>query len=139
MHVLEWKPVLVATLLGLIIFAFILAATDHWKRRSSFIAAVLLSSAYAYGAPIMINGLLDRSEAKVYPVKVLAKHVSRSRKSTTYYLEITPWGPIFQNDNVNVTGSLYRQVRVGKNVCVTLHSGALGVPWFGVGMCSTDF
>jgi len=139
MHVLEWKPVLVATLVGLILFALILAVTDHWKRRSSFIAAVLLSTAYCYGATVMLNGLLDRSEAKVYPVKVLAKHVSRSRKSTTYHFEIAPWGPMFQNDDVNVTGFLYQQVRVGQNICVILREGALKVPWFGLEVCPTDF
>lgn len=76
----------------------------------------------------------DPSTGQVIRVAVRDKHVSHG-KSTTYSLDLPPWGPRTSAQSVSVSESLYDAVQPGDPVCVWLHPGALGQPWFTLHLC----
>ena len=89
----------------------------------------LLFFAYSYGVVIHYNCHYDESEAELYTAKVLNKRVS-SGKLTTYYLELTSWGPQPEIDEVSVVNDLFNRIEVGDQVTVYLQKGKLEIPWF---------
>jgi hypothetical protein len=90
---------------------------------------------YGYGAGIAANALFDRSPATVYSAQIMGKDTHRGSRSTSYYLELSPWGPYPGGDTVNASWLFYTSVKVGDPVCLPLRPGALGVAWFTVERC----
>lgn len=62
---------------------------------------------YSYAATYGINCVFDNSEPKVYEAKVIDKSISKSRRHTTYYLRVQPWGHHRDTENISVTTSQY--------------------------------
>lgn len=91
--------------------------------------------AYGYGAVVLANSQLDRSPGEQYRVAVLARHVSRSSRSTTYHLMLDRWGPRLHPADVSVARDVYEQAAPGALVCVHSGPGALTVPWYVVRLC----
>ncbi|HEY3786488.1 MAG TPA: hypothetical protein VGL55_14525 [Steroidobacteraceae bacterium] len=136
-HTLSWKaPVLVAVAGG-IALAGIAARVDPWFRqhRWNVLLVGLFACAYGYGAGMELNARADPTDPRIYPVRVLTKHVTRGSKSTTWALKLGPWGPYPQSQEVSVTASRYRATQPGDLVCVYLGSGALGIAWYRIGDC----
>ena len=94
----------------------------------------LIGAGLGYGAPGMIDTRFDTAQPQQFRATVSAMHISRG-KSTSYYLSLTPWGPRTGPSDVSVSSSLYNQLNPGDEVCIALHAGALGVPWFAVAQC----
>jgi hypothetical protein len=88
--------------------------------------------AYGYGAVVAYNCVFDTATPHVYPATVLNKHTS-SGKTTTYYLEVGPWGPRVAAEDVTVTEETYDHIMPGDSVRIYQSPGRLGVPWFVVG------
>lgn len=133
-----WQgPLLLGGAGGLALTA-VAARIDPWLRQQRW--ALLLIGAFAcvygYAVGLEINALADRSVAQVHRVKVLAQFVSESSKVKSWYLTLAPWGPVSERVDVSVPEARYEQTRPGDTVCVQLKSGALQVPWYGVGPCS---
>jgi hypothetical protein len=110
--------------------------SDATLRSKVGTAAVLffLVPAYGYGAGTLGNALLDKSPATIYPVKVINKHVSPGR-STTYRVQLDPWGPQSQSTTVDVPRSFYNFVQPGKPVCIVFRPGAFRVSWYVIRRC----
>ncbi|MBS0295226.1 MAG: hypothetical protein JSR45_02880 [Proteobacteria bacterium] len=89
----------------------------------------------AWGAGVLVEAdvQLDRAPARIYPTQVIDRHVYNGR-STHWYVIVAPWGP--QRDETRIEDAkLYNKVTVGQQVCVALHSGALGMAWREVTPC----
>jgi hypothetical protein len=67
----------------------------------------------------------------VYPAAVTGQRVSHGR-STSYYLTLSPWGPMTGAFETSVGRRLYNAVNLGDTVEVSLHSGWLHIPWYQV-------
>lgn len=91
---------------------------------------------YGYGAFTVIDTRFDTSAGQVLPVTVSNKHISHGR-SNSYHLDLPAWGPRTAPSTVSVRRSLYEAVQPGDVVCITLHPGSLGVPWYAVGLCQS--
>lgn len=76
---------------------------------------------------LSINCLLDSSET-VYTTTIAGKRISKG-KTTTYYLELNPWGDRKEIEDVKVSRERYESVDIGDDTEVTQHQGALGTPW----------
>lgn len=96
--------------------------------------AALMMAGYAYGAVVFINCRFDESEAAIHPVKVLDTRTSTGN-GRYYYLQLEPWGPRSQPEDVSVVREYFEQVKRGDTVCVYLRRGALRARWFEVGNC----
>lgn len=138
-HTLDWKGPLIVALAGGVALAGAAARADPWFRqhRWNVLLVGLFACAYGYSAGMELNASADPTAARVYPVRVLAKHVTRGSKSTTRYLKIGPWGPFPQGEEVGVSAGRYRTTQPGDVVCMYLGSGALGIAWYRLGECAT--
>jgi hypothetical protein len=84
---------------------------------------------YSYGLLIYTNCHYDRSHAEAWRVAVTDKHETHG-KSTTYYLQLSPWGKYADGKEVTVSGAFYRAVNPQDSVGVLLNKGKWGIPWY---------
>ncbi len=90
---------------------------------------------YGYGATSVGDIQFDFSAGEVTPVQVVGKHESRGSRSHTYDLDLPAWGPRTGPNSIGVSSATYAAVNIGDTVCITLHLGAIGLPWFTSGLC----
>lgn len=129
----HWQALLPLTCGGALALTGAAVSVDPRLTRQpvSIIAMVLLTAPYGGGAGMQLNVRLDSSVAQVYPVKVISKEVHHSAKSgDSWYLRLAPWGPVTQPRSFRVPYVRYRATHTGEVVCVLLHAGALGIPWY---------
>jgi hypothetical protein len=88
-----------------------------------------LSLAYGYGVAIEANTLLDQSSGVNYTASVEGKHIVRG-KTTTFELDLAPWGPRANSNNLRIARETYDAVQRGDVVYLTLHRGAFGIQWY---------
>ncbi len=135
-HVLDWQRqmlwgVAVAiALMGAVVW--VLPAARKKPGGVALTGALLL--AYGYGASALGNALLDRHPSTSYTTRVNGKHVTGGRNRTPE-LQLAAWGPKEAGSDVAVSWDIYRSTGIGDTVCVQLHPGALGVPWYRVAKC----
>lgn len=99
------------------------------------VGAFLLCAPYGYGLATEANARLDHSPVATYSTRVTGKHVSHGRRSTSYDLNLEPWGPHLHGDRVSVSSALYRSTLVGNDICVDVRRGALRIEWYVVRRC----
>lgn len=92
--------------------------------------------AYAYGFSTLGNELLDRSEAiEEHAVTVLVRRISTNR-TPLHSLYVTPWDALSEEHRrdpgfkLDVSSELYETTQLGDKLCVRVHSGAFGSPWW---------
>jgi hypothetical protein len=133
-----WQGPLLLACGGGVALTAVAARIDPWFRqqRLGFLLVGVFACVYGYGAGLEINALADRSVAQVHRVKVLEKFVTENSKVKSWYLTLAPWGLVSERVDVSVAEAQYQRTKPGDSVCVQLKSGALQVPWYGVGPCS---
>jgi hypothetical protein len=108
------------------------------RRNPQFLGAMALmlfvAGAYGWGLVATADVVLDKSAPASYTTAVQDKHESRGR-STSYYLELAPWGPLQRND-VRVSRTTYEGASIGDPVCLELRPGVLHVQWYQVVACA---
>lgn len=138
-QIIDWQPLLgwillvTTCLLGTIVWALPAAR----EKPAGAALTLLLLIAYGYGTSTLANALLDRSPAASYATQVHGKHVTGGRQRTPQ-MRLGPWGPRKAAADVTVPWDLYRSTGIGDTVCVVVHAGALGVPWYRVVNCRTS-
>jgi hypothetical protein len=135
-RILDWPPLLLwAVVVALALMGGVLWAVPSAREKPGMVALTLaLVLAYGYGVCAIGDAVLDRSSGSSYTTTVNGKHVTGGRNKRPM-LRLAPWGPRTAEDNVAVPWDLYYRTNVGDEVCVQLHPGALGVPWYRVASC----
>jgi hypothetical protein len=107
----------------------LIAATtrNKWWIYSSLIFNVSL---YSYAGTYAANCTYDYSSPKIYKSEVLKKRISRGRRSTTYYVEVAPWGHHLDKEEVTVSRLQYEELNIGEKIAIDLKEGLLGIPWY---------
>ena len=128
-----WLPAAVVTI-GLA--GGLLTSTRHFvtqsdSRLSTLLTALGYAALYGFAATLIVNCAYDEGHATKHTARVLRKHVS-SGKTTTYYLEVSSWGPRRTAADVVVSRDYYQQLQVGNEVRIHQMPGRLSVPWFTV-------
>jgi hypothetical protein len=90
-----------------------------------------LALLYGLGSTSVINAAYDPAEAVAFRPEVVGKHYT-SGKNNTYYLKVSPWGPVATAEDVTVSRNFYQRTEEGQKITVALRPGRLGVPWFSV-------
>lgn len=129
-RLLLWAAVAAAALMGGVLWA--VPAAREKPRTAALTLALIL--AYGYGVCALGDAVLDRSDGSTYTTRVYGKHVTSGRNKRPM-MQLGPWGPRAAADQVTVSWDLYRSTNVGDTVCVRLHPGAIGVPWYRVTGC----
>jgi hypothetical protein len=97
--------------------------------KNQILMIILITSACAYGVPVIVNCDFDTSAATVAPVTILDQH-KLTGKITTYVLTVGPWGTHTEANDVDVSQWLYSEVSPGDKVNVNIKRGSLKIPWF---------
>lgn len=84
---------------------------------------------YSIGSVLSLNNALDRTPGQVYQAAVIAHRVSQGR-STSYYITLSPWGPVTDRHETSVDWTLYNAAKVGDSLDVVLHRGWMHLPWY---------
>jgi hypothetical protein len=108
------------------------------KPRASAANVALLfavSLAYGYGAIAVCDRLFDGAAPQVFRPVARDPHTSSGRNGTTYYVDLAPWGPRTEWEILIVSRRVYDAATRGAPICVKLHPGALGMPWYRVEPC----
>ena len=93
---------------------------------------LFLSAFFGWGLAASIDATADPSAPQSYSVQVIGRHISRGSRSTSYFLELEPWGPYqaATTSQMKVSWQMYATTHPGDIVCLALHSGALHAPWY---------
>jgi hypothetical protein len=115
--------------------AFFGSAYNSSSPFGAVMALLVLGGFYSYGLIVTADSLADNSKTSTYTVPISGKHTSSGR-STTYYLELPPWGPIERGNRISVNRKLYNQFSAGDTICLALHEGRLHTPWYAMVSCN---
>jgi len=99
--------------------------------RAQILTMLIPSLLYGFGSATLINCALDPNKPVVYPATVLGSQIQHDR-GDTYYLDLSPWGPRKDEQQVKVKRDLYHAVAEGDSVNVNLRPGLLHIPWYTV-------
>lgn len=117
-------------LVGCALFATVLFFDPTQRSRRGILPVFFLFGvAYGYGLIVEANALFDRSPGILYTAAVQSKEIISGR-STTYRLELSPWGPNAGTNELDVSSSTYNQIQTGQTVRLKMKMGALGVHWY---------
>jgi hypothetical protein len=133
-----FSPTAWLTLLGMIVLLSFVgltvlrdAVSAEAKKGAAIAYVVFMVAIYSYGLLIYTNCHYDRSRAETWRVAVTDKHESHG-KTTTYYLQLSPWGKYEDGKEVTVGRAFYRSVNPQDSVGVLLNKGKWGIPWYRV-------
>ena len=134
-HLLRPQSLLaVMILVGLVLAGACWGPVSRGAGPRAFIAAVIFAGMLAYGGVAVANTFFDHAQSKIYSAAVLGGHIQQG-KTTTYYLRLSPWGPVQAEDDVSVAESVYSAAHIGDQVCLSLSPGWLKAAWFRVVPC----
>jgi len=97
--------------------------------KGQVVVMLVLALIYGFGSTIQINCAFDNSKLQVYDATIL-DHRMEHGKSNSYYLTLSPWGPMQQADEVDIHSRLYYNTAIGDIVKVNFNQGLLHIPWF---------
>ena len=61
---------------------------------------------------------------------MLEKTISRSRRSTTYYVKVAPWGHHYDKERISVSAIQFAELNVGDKINIDLKKGLFNIPWY---------
>jgi hypothetical protein len=99
------------------------------------IVMAVLGALYLGAAVLLVDVRFDRAPPTVFRTTITDKYETHG-KSTGYHLDVPPWGPLTQPGSVGVSSTLYAAAQQGDPICMTLHPGLLGTPWYDVAQCA---
>ena len=108
------------------------------RQNSQFVGAMIgmlfIAGLFGWGLAAAADTTLDHSGAASYTPTVVNKHETHGR-STSYYLDLAPWGPMQAVNDISVSNSIYDSAAIGDQVCIELRPGTLRVQWYRMVAC----
>jgi hypothetical protein len=92
---------------------------------------IIVAGFYGFGAATSSNAVFDRSAPQTMNATILWKTVHHG-KTTSYSLDLSPWGRYTGGNKVTVSHDFFSYVRRGDTVDILLYSGKWGIPWYRV-------
>jgi hypothetical protein len=133
------KPLIFLTVFIALVYiaAFFDSARKGSPIAATVIALLVVVASYSFGLVIVADTLLDHANSSTYIVPVTGKHTT-SGKSTSYYLELAPWGPLPEPNEISVSSGLYSGTAAGDAICLALHPGRLRAAWYQLAECPAE-
>lgn len=100
---------------------------NKWWIYTSLIFNVSL---YSYAGTYAANCTYDYSEPTIYESEVLEKTISRGKRSTTYYVEVAPWGHHYDKERISVSGIQFAELNIGDKINIDLKKGLFNISWY---------
>jgi hypothetical protein len=134
----RWQPLLPGAVIA-VVMAILIRVTRADREFPLWLYLLLFAPVmafYGYGSVVLANKALDRSQPTVYPTFVQDHSIHKVSRHVDWNLRLGPWGSRREAQNVSVPRQFYEATQVNDHVCVALHPGAFGFPWFEVTKCS---
>ncbi|WP_316797894.1 hypothetical protein [Pedobacter frigidisoli] len=130
-HSKIWIPMFVIALVMTAIVCLKNAELQSGGKKAigTIVVFTLFSLAYGFGSIIFLNCYYDQSTPKMFHSKILSKRI-RSGKTTSYYLELEPWGERKTAEDVDVSKDFYFEVNESDTVNIYFMKGKFDIPWF---------
>ncbi|MFC0517514.1 hypothetical protein ACFFGT_25100 [Mucilaginibacter angelicae] len=117
-------------ILGVVFYSILTGAKEKIRSSTSTrVYATIFVIAYSFIVPVIVNCNFDSGEPKVYPAKIISQAIYENPKPIIYNLTLTKWGPS-EGGDIEVSKSLYEQVKKGDTVHVIVKPGLFKMPWF---------
>jgi hypothetical protein len=131
-HFVSMLPLLPYIVLIVLVCLVSLAGTIRGNPQfwGSMIGVVFFCGLYGFGLVACWDKMLDKSKPETFAVSVTGKHISSGSRSTTYSLELEPWGPEDSKNNLDVSRGVYESIETGDSVFLELRTGALHAAWY---------
>lgn len=128
-----WLPTISVTVVTSLIM-FSTTSELKFKKAADYVTVVSLVGfvfVYSYGGIINYNCIYDDSQSEVFSSEITDMRISTG-KTTSYYIELKPWGPVAETEDVSISKGLYESLGVGESVNIYLQNGKMNIPWFSV-------
>jgi hypothetical protein len=90
---------------------------------------LLFAIPYGFGVVKHVNCGFDLSSGSTYEAVVAGKEIRRIRRIPVPFLQLKPWGPRKEINEMKAPRDLYKRVAVGDRVKIDSGPGLLGIPW----------
>lgn len=137
----ELHFVSVEPLIAFMVFVMLAIALTNYHasktgaNQGAFAGTLVLAVLFAYCSMTVVDVFLDNAKTNRISADVLGTRVSNGFGMTTYYLQVSPWGPIKKENDVSVPSGVYFASHPGDLICFDMHPGRLGAPWYRVVQC----
>ena len=123
-----WFPLIALTAVLFVVF-YRLSLNKSQPMAGQLILLTVISIVYAFGTLINLDTDFDNAKPQEYDAQVLDHGIVHS-KSTSYYLTLSPWGPMREIEREDVGQTMYNDKPIGSTVEVYFRKGLLNVPWY---------
>lgn len=130
-----WLAILVVFAAGIAVTLFLV-----WMRmrRPVFPVIIIIPAVmWSSGLVLHCNYLCDTSTPSIYRTIILNMRETTG-DDPEYSIRISPWGPQTKEHEFSVTPETYKTYHEGAELCVYVHKGALGIPWWDFDICSNS-
>jgi hypothetical protein len=135
LDLMDFGPSWIAAGAGAAVFAAV-----AWLRRPAqtpiqlLLYLTLFGLFLGYGAATQADVAFDTGQGVPYQAMVMDMRITGSR-TTSYTVELAPWGPLTGWNWQDVPRSVYRAAEQGVPLCPRLHPGVLHERWFTIDLC----
>jgi hypothetical protein len=128
-----WFFTLLVALAVMLVAATALRDTIALEKRKVvvLVCLVVFATGYGFGVLVSTNCLFDQGAPQTLNTRVVGKHVNHG-KSTSYSLELSPWGKYTTGTTVTVSRDFFYRVREYDIILIWLYPGRWGIPWYQV-------
>jgi hypothetical protein len=120
----------IAAVVGGALLAFAVRKVQPGAWGPTFVGGYLPGfAAWSVGLLLALNGVLDTAPAERHRAAIVERAEPRWGG---HVLELAPWGPFHEPLRLRVDRELHNGAVTGGTALVTLHRGALGIPWYRV-------
>ncbi len=127
-----WPPAIaIAAILGALVIA---ARRGFFKKPVHYFTAgfmFIVFFAHGYAVMVFLNQMTDKNIPMPYKARI-QKMWATHGKSDSYHLELAPWGPQRNVDDVTTSEDFYNSVQVNDTIAISLHPGGLDIPYLDV-------
>lgn len=100
--------------------------------------ALIICFIYGFQATIALNCLVDSSAPALYRTSVINKRIHTYKGGKTYYIRVSPCGPIEHETDVKVEKVIYQKFNPGDEVNLFIHKGLFKMPWYYIDLKEPD-
>ena len=128
-----WSVAALAVLAAAVLAGITLRETIALEKQKllTVILLVIIAGFYGFGVAASSNCLLDRSIPQTLDATVVWKKVKHG-KTTSYDLELSPWGRYTDGNTVTVSRDFFYRVHRNDTLHILLSPGKWGLPWYRV-------
>ncbi len=130
-----WLPVGCLTIAMFVLYQLPVGGFSPRSASAIFLLILfpIFTFAYSFGTVLLINCVADKSVPETFQSTIASKRTSKGR-TTTYYLDVKPWGNLTHKESVTVSRNEYERASPGDPIKINQYAGAFRIRWIEVAL-----